>query len=91
MLKTTTITMSIKAAPHPCEWADSSGCEANPHILRGNASIGLTKLVKNKLVPRIVIIEGAVSPAILDMDNIIPVRTPLLARFKTINNVTFQF
>jgi hypothetical protein len=38
-----------------------------------------------------VIISGAVSPAILDTANTIPVRIPLLALFIVINNVIFHF
>jgi hypothetical protein len=38
-----------------------------------------------------VIIKGAVSPAILDIASTIPVRTPLLALFITMENVTLNF
>ena len=83
--------MSTKAAPQPCEWADSYGCEANLHIRSGRASIGPENPVKNKLVPSMVIISGAVSPAILEIANTIPVSIPLLALFIVINNVIFHF
>jgi hypothetical protein len=51
--------------------------DAGLQILRGRASTGPVRLVKNKVVPSIVMIRGAVSPAILDIANIIPVSTPL--------------
>jgi len=43
--------------------------------------------VKKRLVPSIVIIRGAVSPAILDMAITIPVRIPSVAAGSTMNNV----
>ena len=79
--------IKIKAAPHPVAWADSYGWDASLHILSGMASTGPVNDVKNKLVPNIVIINGAVSPAILAIDNTIPVRTPLIAVLTTINSI----
>ena len=83
--------MRTRAAPHPKACADSYGCEANLHILKGNASTGPVRLVKNRLVPSIVIIRGAVSPAILDIAKITPVSTPSLAFLRTIKRVIFDF
>src|ERR687897_1898583 len=75
-LNSRTIKINTSAAPQPCECADSYGWEANLHILRGKASTGSLKPVKNRLVPSIVIIRGAVSPAILEIPRTIPVNTP---------------
>ena len=90
-LKIRIMSMRTRAAPHPKACADSYGCEANLHILKGNASTGPVRPVKNKLVPSIVIISGAVSPAILAIAKITPVSTPSLAYLRTINRVIFDF
>lgn len=79
--------MRIRAEPHPKAWADSYGWLANLQILRGRASTGPVMPVKKRLVPSIVIIRGAVSPAILDMAMTIPVRMPSFAVGSTINKV----
>ena len=78
MLNDNTSNMRSKAAPHPCSCADEYGCDASLQILKGSASTGELKPLKNKLVPKIVIINGAVSPAILDTAKTIPVVIPLL-------------
>src|SRR5919112_246267 len=90
MVNDNTSNMRSKAAPHPCSWADEYGWDASLQILKGNASTGELKPVKNKLVPKIVIINGAVSPAILDTAKTIPVVIPLLDPFTTICQTTFH-
>src|SRR5919112_5177507 len=89
-VKDNTINIKSKAAPHPCSWANGYGCDASLQILKGRASTGALKLWKNKLVPKIVIIKGAVSPAILDMAKTIPVVIPLLEPLITIYQTTFH-
>src|ERR671911_2092158 len=90
-LNSRTIKINTSAAPQPCDCADSYGWEANLQILRGNASTGSPKPVKNKLVPSIVIIRGAVSPAILEIPRTIPVRIPLNAVLSVTCSVIFHF
>jgi hypothetical protein len=46
--------------------------------------------VKKRLVPSIVIISGAVSPAILEIPKTVPVKTPLKAVLSVICNVIFH-
>jgi len=60
-----------------------------PQILKGSESTGTVRLVKNKPVPSIVMIRGAVSPAILGIAKIIAVSIALFALFRTINSVIF--
>src|ERR671910_2263024 len=89
-LNSRTIIINTSAAPQPCEWADSYGWDASLHILRGKASTGSLKPVKKRLVPSIVIISGAVSPAILEVPRTIPVSTPLNAVLSVICNTIFH-
>ena len=63
------INIKTSAEPQPKACADSYGWLANLQILSGKASTGPVIPVKKRLVPSIVIISGAVSPAILDMAN----------------------
>ena len=48
-------------------------------ILSGKASTGPITLVKDRLVPSMVIIRGAVSPANLEIASTTPVSTPFFA------------
>src|SRR5918995_4825644 len=89
-LNSRTIKINTSAAPQPCECADSYGWDANLHILRGKASTGSSKPVKNRLVPSIVIIRGAVSPAILETARTIPVSTPPNAVLRVTCSVIFH-
>src|SRR5690242_19672379 len=91
MLNPNTMRIRISAAPQPKEWADSYGCDARRQILKGKASTGEVKPVKNRLVPRMLSISGAVSPAILDIASTTPVKTPLFALSRTMKSVTFHF
>jgi hypothetical protein len=90
MLNDSIISISSNAAPHPCSCADGYGCEASLQILNGSASTGEFMPLKNKLVPKIVIINGAVSPAILDIAKTMPVTMPLLEPFITTCQTTFH-
>ena len=85
--------VSMRTSAHPIQKHAQIHMVVRPisHILRGNASTGPVRPVKNRLVPSIVIIRGAVSPAILDMAKITPVSTPSLAFLRTIKKVIFDF
>ena len=85
------INIKTRAEPQPKACADSYGWLANLQILSGKASTGPVIPVKKRLVPKIVIISGAVSPAILDMPNTMPVRIPFFALGRTIDKVIFAF
>ena len=91
IVKDNTSNIRSKAAPHPCRCAKGYGWDASLHILSGSASTGELKLWKNKLVPKTVIIKGAVSPAILDIAKTIPVVIPLLEPFTTTCQTTLHF
>src|SRR5688572_473312 len=85
------INIKTRADPQPKACADSYGWLANLQILSGKASTGPVIPVKKRLVPNIVIISGAVSPAILDMAKTMPVRIPCFALGRTMDKVIFAF
>ena len=90
-LRAKIINIKIRAEPQPNACADSYGWLANLQILSGNASTGPVIPVKKRLVPNMVIIRGAVSPAILDTAMTMPVSIPFFALGRTMDKVILAF